>query len=109
MASTMQNPPADGQTPALLPQANAVGAVAATTEGHTKATAPPPRGTYIVGVVVRRAYYAMRVLVIFITGVAAGLYATSRVILVVLAFWSLSSIPATGHQSLEWSNLVPHL
>lgn len=37
------------------------------------------------------------------------LYTPARVILVVIGFWSLSSIPATGHQSIEWAEFIPHL
>jgi hypothetical protein len=37
------------------------------------------------------------------------LYLPARLVLVVIAFISLSNMPATAHQSLEWSNFIPHL
>jgi hypothetical protein len=41
--------------------------------------------------------------------VLAPLYIVARIILLVIAFRSLSSIPATGHQSIEWADFIPHI
>jgi hypothetical protein len=37
------------------------------------------------------------------------LYIVARIILLVVAFWSLSTMPATGHQSIAWADYIPHL
>jgi hypothetical protein len=37
------------------------------------------------------------------------LYVVSRIILLVIAFRSLSAIPATGHQTIEWADFIPHI
>ena len=37
------------------------------------------------------------------------LYAISRIVLLVIAFRSLSTIPATGHQTIEWADFIPHI
>jgi hypothetical protein len=37
------------------------------------------------------------------------LYVVSRIILLVIAFRSLSTIPATGHQTIEWADFIPHI
>jgi hypothetical protein len=39
----------------------------------------------------------------------APLYIVARIVLLVVAFRSLSSIPATGHQSIEWADFIPHI
>ncbi|KAJ2917927.1 hypothetical protein MD484_g2479, partial [Candolleomyces efflorescens] len=41
--------------------------------------------------------------------VLAPLYIVARIILIVIAFCSLSTIPATGYQSIEWADFVPHI
>ncbi|KAJ2913886.1 hypothetical protein MD484_g6548, partial [Candolleomyces efflorescens] len=33
----------------------------------------------------------------------------ARVTLVVVAFWGLSEVPASGHISIEWSDFIPHI
>ncbi|KAJ2913944.1 hypothetical protein MD484_g6457, partial [Candolleomyces efflorescens] len=47
--------------------------------------------------------------VTFLLAFSVLLYTPARVILVVVGCWSLSSIPATGHQSIEWGEFIPHL
>ena len=40
---------------------------------------------------------------------AIMLYVTARVTLVILAFWGMSEVPASGHISIEWSDFIPHI
>jgi hypothetical protein len=37
------------------------------------------------------------------------LYIPARIVLVGVSFWGLHDIPATGHQTVEWMNFVPHI
>jgi hypothetical protein len=41
--------------------------------------------------------------------ILAPLYMVARIILLVVAFRSLSTIPASGHQSIEWADFIPHI
>jgi hypothetical protein len=50
----------------------------------------------------------LRLLVIS-SSLAVMLYVTARITLVVVAFWGLSYIPASGHVSIEWSDFIPHI
>jgi hypothetical protein len=37
------------------------------------------------------------------------LYIVARIILLVVAFRSLSTMPATGHQAITWADYIPHI
>jgi hypothetical protein len=41
--------------------------------------------------------------------ILALLSIVSRIALLIIAFRSLSTIPATGHQSIEWADFTPHI
>jgi hypothetical protein len=41
--------------------------------------------------------------------ILSPLYIVARIILLVVSFWSLSTMPATGHQSIAWADYIPHL
>jgi hypothetical protein len=102
----MQNRHAEDQTVALPTEPNVTGGPV-TTEGRTNATAPRPRGTlfFFMGGPLPNIWELYE----GTQGYSVFLYTLSRVTLVVVAFWNLSSMPETIHQSLEWLNFVPHL
>jgi hypothetical protein len=37
------------------------------------------------------------------------LYIPARIVLLAIALRTLADIPATGHQSIEWSEFIPHI
>jgi hypothetical protein len=46
---------------------------------------------------------------IFSLFILAPLYIVARIVLLVIAFHSISTIPASGHQSIEWADFIPHI
>jgi hypothetical protein len=53
--------------------------------------------------------FTTAILVLFNTFILSPLYIVARIILLVIAFRSLSTIPASGHQSIEWADFIPHI
>jgi hypothetical protein len=41
--------------------------------------------------------------------ISGFLYIAARIILLAVAFWCLSDIPATGHRSIRWADFIPHV
>ena len=51
----------------------------------------------------------LKILMLFLTTVACGLFVAARGVLLVLPFYELAYLPADAHRTVSWENFVPHI